>query len=63
MYILMWKIDGGWISHGFGWISCTWICTYIFIIYKAFPESFKLILSRLVQRGEEAGLFINHLMN
>ena len=25
-----------------------WIRTYIFIIYKAFPESFRLILSRLV---------------
>ena len=36
------------ISNGFGWISCMWIRTYIFIIYKAFPESFRLILSRLV---------------
>ena len=36
------------ISNGFGWISCMWIRTYIFIIYKAFPKSFKLILSRLV---------------
>ena len=26
------------ISHGFEWISCTWIRTYIFIIYKAFTE-------------------------
>ena len=27
------------ISIGFGWISCTWIRIYIFIIYKAFHPS------------------------
>ena len=26
------------ISNGFGWMSCTWIPTYLFIIYKAFTE-------------------------
>ena len=41
-----------WISTDFQWIWVDFLHVdlhlYIFIIYKAFPESFRLILSRLV---------------
>ena len=45
-----------WISIDFQWIWVDFLHVdlhlYIFIIYKAFPESFRLILSRLVGPGQ-----------
>ena len=48
------------IVYGFWWISCTWIRTYIFIIYKAFTEDKSLLLNHVYFSSVSVFQFLNN---